>query len=108
MGCYVEGECLGAGFEDFQPLATAAECHELCINTDGCLFFTHYGDETDDFGCFAYRNCPEFSDAGCNDCISGEVDCAVRGTVRKDKYLTQPNTFQQTLIIKILCSASLV
>ncbi len=80
MGCYTKGECLGAAFEDFQPLKSEVDCHRLCINTDGCRFFTHYGAREADAGCFAYLNCPEYNDSGCSDCISGEVECPLEGS----------------------------
>ncbi len=46
-------------------------------------FFTHYDDRSDDYGCFAYVNCPEFSDEGCGGggCVSGEVKCPVESSV---------------------------
>ena len=95
MGCYEEGECLGAGFADFLPLESVEECHRLCIDTDGCRFFTHYGETQEDAGCFAYLNCPDFSDAGCTDCISGEVECQVAGNVTT----STEETFEKTLAL---------
>ncbi len=81
VGCYVAGECLGAAFTDFSPLDDPAECHELCIEDGNCKFWTHYDEGGDDTGCFAYLNCPEFSDGGCDNCISGNVGCPVPGDV---------------------------
>ena len=95
VGCYEEGECLGAGFADFLPLESVEECHRLCIDTDGCRFFTHYGETQEDAGCFAYLNCPDFSDAGCTDCISGEVECQVAGNVTT----STEETFEKTLAL---------
>ncbi len=80
MGCYSEGECLRAGFVDsLARVSNAAECHELCLSTDGCRFFTYYGDATAEVACYAYVDCPELSNAACNGCVSGEAACAVRG-----------------------------
>ncbi len=79
IGCYVPGECKEALYLEFDELDTPDQCHELCIGTTGCQFWTHYDDEIDPV-CFAYSNCPEFDDYYCDDCISGEVDCGSQGT----------------------------
>ncbi len=82
IGCYVVGECLGgAVYVDFEVDETPEQCHEFCINADGCNYWTHYGEDVDDYGCFAYANCPEFSADGCDDCVSGEQDCPLQEEV---------------------------
>ncbi len=77
VGCYVPGECLGAAYTEFEPLESPSDCHQLCIDTEGCQFWTHYGDDSggNDYGCFAFLNCPSFDADSCDGCTSGEVDC---------------------------------
>ncbi len=91
VGCYTPGECKDSNFLDFAPLPTPEDCHQLCIITDECNFFTHYGEDSEqDFGCFAYINCPVFTDLECTDCISGEVECPVEGVVRREYNFVFP------------------
>ncbi len=45
IGCYVPGECMGALYVDFDEVITPSECHQLCIDADGCEFWTHYADD---------------------------------------------------------------
>ncbi len=55
-----------------------ASCHQQCIDTDGCFFFTHYAE---DLTCLSFQDCVTFSNDTCSDCVSGDVDCPVQGEV---------------------------
>ncbi len=95
MECYAPGECLGAVYTDFQPLADPVACHQLCIDTPDCLYWTHYNDTTggDDYSCFAYLNCPDYSDEDCDNCISGYVECPLQGSVSQHTVYKYAGTF---------------
>ncbi len=74
IGCYVTGECLGALYVEFDIAEAPVDCHELCIGTDGCNFWTHYAEEEPEPLCFAFVDCPDFG-TNCQGCTSGEIGC---------------------------------
>jgi len=85
--CYSRGECLLSSSIEFRALATPKECHQLCLDMPNCEYFTHYGSQSQDFGCFAWANCMDVGQ-DCADCVSGSADCPLIEEVITPSYST--------------------
>ena len=44
IGCYVDGECLQSNFIGVTEVDGLQECHQFCLQEEGCNFFTFYRD----------------------------------------------------------------
>ena len=60
-------------FVGITNLESPQECLSYCRGTTDCEFFTHF---STDNACFAFINCVEFNNNDCDDCISGDKECA--------------------------------
>ena len=72
IGCFIKGECLQSNSVGVTTQNSANSCLDDCKDSASCQQFTFYGDAST---CVLYSDCVELSDAGCSDCVSGDVTC---------------------------------
>jgi len=76
--CLQEGECessQGNIIDVISEVESQETCSRLCVNEDGCYFFTYFGEGNPLRNiCILYSSC-DILDEDCIDCTTGTVDC---------------------------------
>ena len=72
IGCFTDGECLDGTTVGISVVPSVNDCLAFCDTLEICSFFTY--DISGEL-CIALQDCPEVSNANCQQCYSGDASC---------------------------------